>query len=228
MLSNTGKTGAADAKARTSRSDSAAFTGGRPPPSKRAIGRRRWLIGLSKRLLPVAAVVLLTVVALWPQLNEEADKARLAYRRDSLITASGQLTDARYHGLDGNGQPYTVTAATARQVGPDRIDLTTPKADLSMNSGAWLIGQGNSGVFLQKSEQLDLSGDVSLYRDDGTILSTDSADLDVRDGAATSSERTHIEGPFGTLDAQGFTLTDHGAVIRFAGPGRMVLNGREQ
>jgi hypothetical protein len=36
---------------------------------------------------------------------------------------------------------------------------------------------------------------------------------------------THAEGPFGTLDAQGFTATDGGTVIHFAGPGRLLLNG---
>jgi lipopolysaccharide export system protein LptC len=38
----------------------------------------------------------------------------------------------------------------------------------------------------------------------------------------------HAEGPFGTLDAQGFALTDKGSVIQFTGPGRLVLNGRNQ
>jgi lipopolysaccharide export system protein LptC len=217
-----------NAQARPSRAGSTAFTGGRLPPTLAAIARRRWLVALGKRLLPVAAVALLAAMALWPELGGEADKARLAYRRDTLTTASGQLTNARYHGLDQHGEPYTVTAASARQVGPDRIDLTTPKADLSMSSGTWVIGQGNAGVFLQKSEQLDLSGEVTLYRDDGTTLTTDAAALDVKAGAAAGAERTHAEGPFGTLDAQGFTLTDHGAVIRFAGPARMVLNGRGQ
>ena len=41
----------------------------------------------------------------------------------------------------------------------------------------------------------------------------------------TSSDRTHAEGPFGTLDAQGFVLVDKGAVIQFQGPAHMVLNG---
>ncbi len=34
----------------------------------------------------------------------------------------------------------------------------------------------------------------------------------------------HAEGPFGTLDAQGFTLTDKGSAIQFFGPGHLVLN----
>jgi len=66
---------------------------------------------------------------------------------------------------------------------------------------------------------------VTLYRDDGTTVTTDSASLDLKNGAAASSEPTHAEGPFGTLDAQGFTLTDKGTAIQFTGPARLVLNG---
>jgi hypothetical protein len=38
---------------------------------------------------------------------------------------------------------------------------------------------------------------------------------------------THAEGPFGVLDAQGFTLVDKGAAIQFHGPAKLTLNGRE-
>jgi lipopolysaccharide export system protein LptC len=153
------------------------------------------------------------------------DQARAAYRDTRLMPENGQLTQARYHGVNQHGEPYTITAGTARQIGPERIDMTEPKADLNQASGNWLMGEGRTGVYMQKAGQLDLSGDVTLYRDDGTTLVTDSATLDTRAGAAASAELTHVEGPFGTLDAQGFTATDGGAVIHFTGPGRLVLNG---
>ena len=51
---------------------------------------------------------------------------------------------------------------------------------------------------------------MTLYRDDGTTMVTASASIDLKPGAAAGGEPTHAEGPFGTLDAQGFTLTDKG------------------
>ena len=85
--------------------------------------------------------------------------------------------------------------------------------------------QSKHGVFLQHTNQLDLSHDVTLYRDDGTTMTTASASVDLKNGAAASAEPTHAEGPFGTLDAQGFTVTDKGAAIQFTGPAHLVLNG---
>jgi lipopolysaccharide export system protein LptC len=135
------------------------------------------------------------------------------------------LTDARYRGVDDQGRPYTLTAATAQQDGPDRVILTTPKGDITLSNGTWLMVQSKDGVFLQHSGQLDLSHEVTLYRDDGTTLVTASASIDLKNGAAASSDPTHAEGPFGTLDAQGFTVTDKGAAVQFAGPAHLVLNG---
>jgi lipopolysaccharide export system protein LptC len=194
-------------------------------PSARAIARRRWMIGLTKWLLPLVALALLASVALWPEIDRNINEARVTFRRTLSIPESGQLTDARYHGVDNNGRPYTVTASTAKQAGPERIDLTAPIGDVSLESGSWLMVKSRYGVYLQGTQQLDLSGDVTLYRDDGTTLLTDSAAVDLKAGAAAGATMTHVEGPFGTLDAQGFTATDNGTIIRFTGPGRLVLNG---
>jgi lipopolysaccharide export system protein LptC len=49
--------------------------------------------------------------------------------------------------------------------------------------------------------------------------------MNLKLGAGDSDQYTHAEGPFGTLDAQGFTLVDKGAVIQFHGPARLVMNG---
>ena len=80
---------------------------------------------------------------------------------------------------------------------------------------------------VQQDNALDLSGDVMLYRDDGTTLYTESAAIDLKQGAAAGSEPVHAEGPFGRLDAKGFALTDKGEEIQFAGPAQLLLNGSQ-
>lgn len=194
-------------------------------PSAGAIAQRRWVVGLAKRTLPVLALALLTTVALWPEIAQQTDRARLVYRRGSIVPESGVLTAPRYRGEDDNHQGYTLTATSARQIGADRIDFVAPVGDIALSGGAWLQVQSAAGTYMQKAAQLDLSGDVVLYRDDGTTLVTDAATLDLHDGAAAGAALTHVEGPFGTLDAQGFTITERGRLAQFHGPARLVLNG---
>jgi lipopolysaccharide export system protein LptC len=200
----------------------------REPLTAGRLARRRWAITLTKFLLPAAALALLTTVALWPEMKRASEQARLAMGRVAAEVQTGQLLDARYHGVDDKGRPFTVTAATARQIDPDRIDLTIPKSDITMENGTWLMLNAKKGTFMQHANQLDLSHDVTLYRDDGTTLVTASASIDLKNGAAAGSEPVHAEGPFGTLDAEGgFTVVDKGAAIQFAGPAHVVLNGSE-
>ena len=193
-------------------------------PSAR-IARRRLSVGFAKRVLPVVALALLSVVALWPEIKHD-DKSRFSFRVGGVVPESGQLTDVRYSGVDDRNRPYTMTASAAHQVSADRINLVDPKGDISLESGSWLMLQSRNGVYAQHSGQLDLWGDVVLYRDDGLTILTDTATVDLKAGAATSADKVHAEGPFGTLDAQGFAVTDRGDVVQFTGPGRLVLNER--
>lgn len=199
----------------------------KPPPTAASIARRRFLVGAAKSVLPLVALVLLASVALWPEYSRWATEARLRAARLGLELRTGQLTDPIYHGVDERGRPYTITATAARQVSPERVDVRDPKGDITMEGGRWLMARSLKGTYLQHLGSLDLSGDVQLYRDDGTVMQTDTATLDLKYGAVSSADRVHAEGPFGTLDAQGFAVLDRGAVVQFTGPGRLVLNGKQ-
>lgn len=195
-------------------------------PTAGSLARRRWTVRWTKRLLPVLAVALLSSLALWPELHRQTDQERIAFRRMGISDTGGaRLVDARYRGVDEKNEPYTVTAAVATQAGPDRVNLQDPKGDVTAQDGTWFMVRSKTGVFMQHINQLDLSGDVVLYRQDGTTLASDTATLDLKAGVAASSHQTHAEGPFGQLDAQGFALVDKGAVVQFTGPARLVLNG---
>ena len=193
--------------------------------SARAIGRRRWVIGLAKRALPVAALGLLSLVALWPEIVQQTDRASLFLRQGGIVPDSGILTAPRYRGEDESRQAYTLTATAAQQLGPERIDLRRPIGDIHLNGGGWLQVNAAAGTYMQKAGQLDLSGEVVLYRDDGTMMVTEAVTLDLRESVAVSGMKVRVEGPFGTIDAQGFTVTERGRVVQFTGPARLVLNG---
>ncbi len=200
----------------------------RRAPTASRIARRRVMLTLTKWLLPLGALLLLASVALWPEIARVKDQGRIAFRRAfSVEPDSGRMREPRYRGVDERGRPYTITADSALQSGPLRIDLVEPKGDLVPEGGGWVMVEAREGVFIQHAGQLDLSHDVVLYRDDGTVMRTQSAAVDVKQGAAASDDMTHAEGPFGVLDAQGFTLTDKGAAIQFHGPARLVLNERK-
>jgi lipopolysaccharide export system protein LptC len=170
-------------------------------------------------------LALLLSIAVWPELDRATEKARAVVYGLGAMVEGARLRNAHYNGVDERNRPYTVTAATGTQRGDDRIDLTDPNADMTMENGAWINVRSKQGVYMRKAGQLDLSDDVVLYRDDGTTMTTQSATVDMKSGAASGAEKTHVEGPFGTLDAIGFITLDKGAAIQFSGPVQVLMNG---
>ncbi len=198
----------------------------RPAPTKRDLKGRRLTVLWGKRLLPVLALLLLGSVALWPELANLFDPRRIAYRHGGLSAdlEAGKLLNIRYHGIDTHGRPYTVTADQATQAGAERVNLVQPKGDVVSENGSWTYTESRQGVYIQHAGLLDMSGDVALYRDSGVVLHTQSVAMDLKVGAASGGQPTHAEGPFGTLDSQGFALVDKGDVIQFDGKSRLILN----
>ena len=197
----------------------------RVPPTPRRLAQRRFMVTSTKWLLPLLALALLSLVALWPEMMRVQQEGRIAFRRVfGTVTDSATVIQPRYHGMDGRGRPYTLTADRAAQAGPERINLVNPKGDVALPGNDWMMVQGKAGVFMQHSNQLDLSGNVQLYRDDGVTMRSYAATVDMKAGAAASGNQTHAEGPFGQLDAQGFTLLGKGSAIQFQGPARLILN----
>jgi lipopolysaccharide export system protein LptC len=195
----------------------------RRPPTPRGLLRRRIAINVTKFVLPVVALALLATIALWPEFDRATNEARIALRRLGGVDGA-EVIDAHYHGVDDQGRPYTLTAATATQLGPEKFALTEPDGDMTLQNGTWLQMKSRQGMFIEHVNQLDMWKDVVLYRDDGTTMYTQSMSMDLKNGAAAGAKPVHAEGPFGQLDAQGFALVDKGNVVQFTGPARLVLN----
>jgi lipopolysaccharide export system protein LptC len=200
-----------------------------PPPGQVAdsgeeLARRRRAVRVAKYVLPVAALALLSSVALWPEISRTIERGRTALQRMAAVQVGGVMKLPRYRGFDTQNQPYMVTADTAERVGESRYNLVNPRGDITLRNGTWVQVQSKRGIYIQKADQLDLTRDVVLYKQDGTTLTSEVATVDMKSGTVTSSDYTHAEGPFGTLDAEGFTLLDKGGLVQFHGPAKLVLN----
>ncbi len=199
---------------------------GRKMPSASALSRRRFFVSLFKRLLPLGALLLLSLVILWPEISRHnAERVTYHVSIGGNAADQGSMTTAHYEGIGDSGRPYTMTANKAVQTDADTVVLTKPAGDMTMSNGSWLMVQSRHGVYHAKVQHLDLSNHVVLYRDDGTTVRTSKALVDLKAATASGHEVVNADGPFGTLDAQGFSITDRGTRLHFTGPAKLVLDG---
>ena len=194
----------------------------------RSVAQYSRFVGIMKILLPSAAGFLLLLIVVLPQFRQQDDRFRIGMNLiEESATDTLNMTNARYYGTDDKGQPYSVTAANVRERPNDdpAVDLTAPQADISLTDGSWLSISAHTGVYNRDEQLLNLDGNVSLYQDQGNEFHTGSARVDLDKGEAVGNDAVNSHGPFGSLEAAGFTMSETGKVVYFVGPAHLVLNG---
>ena len=136
------------------------------------------------------------------------------------------MTDPHFMGTDSRNRPFTVTAERAVQDLTDDqlILLAQPKADMTLEDGAWVALQAKQGSYRRDAETLQLAGGVDLFHDQGYEIHTPSAAIDLNSGTAEGHEPVAAQGPFGELTAEGFRVVEQGAVVEFTGKSRLLLD----
>lgn len=188
-------------------------------------------VSMMKFLLPTAAAVVILLVVLWPHLATDDLRFRLGFAAVKLgISDEPSMVNPRYVGADKENQPYSVTADLARKLsgglsvkGVETLELEMPKADLMMKDGTWIVLTAENGVFARARQTLDLKGAVNLYHDSGYEFRTDVAEIDLTTGSASGTAPIEGQGPFGHLQAEGFSLVDRGKTIYFTGKSKLTL-----
>ncbi|MFH5925157.1 LPS export ABC transporter periplasmic protein LptC [Roseomonas xinghualingensis] len=192
-----------------------------------SIRRRRVMVRLLKVLLPLGALGLLATIVLWPEFEQAGESARLSFRRLSRVTPEAvRVVEPRYQGTDETGRPFNVTASLASQQGTANVvDLEEPRGDLTQGNGSWVLVESRTGRFDRDASILDLRDDVTIWQDDGTLIETQEARVDVKGGNAEGDRPIAAQGSFGTVTGEGFRLRDRGAVVVFTGHARAMLEG---
>lgn len=183
-------------------------------------------VQLTKLILATVALVLIALVVIWPQLRSRDNVLPIGIAPTSREDAESlHMVNPRYTGLDQNNLPYEVTADLASQESAksESITLDNPKADMTMKDGTWVALSANSGLYGQKSQLLDLSGDVNLFHDSGYEFTSKSATINLSTGAGHGNDPTVGHGPAGEIEGEGFSFTDKGKTIIFTGKSRLVL-----
>jgi lipopolysaccharide export system protein LptC len=181
-------------------------------------------------LLPAIAVGLLMVAAAWPQLRSDDERLRIEFAAVGPQGGSKpQVLNPRLLGVDELRRPFQVTADVGSRLGGggevEIYQLDQPKADIVLEDGSWVALTATDGVYDRDTEMLYLTGAVNLFHDSGYEFNTAAARVNLNDRSAEGDQAVHGQGPFGTVDAEGFRVVNNGDVIFFSGKARMTILG---
>lgn len=184
-------------------------------------------------LLPLAALLIIAVLMIWPKIEVEISERRLAPSKldqASLRQAATQnrLLNANFSSVDSKGRPFTLnsTEAVQQKDNPDNIELTSPRGSIRLDDSDSMTAQANTGLFAQAAQHLTLNDDVVLTRSDGTVMNTQKLFVDLKNNESHTDMPVTVDGPQGHLTAQGMSVKNGGAVTVFPGPAKLILNSK--
>jgi lipopolysaccharide export system protein LptC len=192
-----------------------------------ALKNRSRMVERLKYTLPGIALVALLILIGWPQVQKWAYVQQPTLAQTTLLPKTNNTaTRPEYKSTDEKNQPFTITADHGVETSLDEIDLTNPKMEMQLKSGGVVTLTSHSGKLNKLTNQMHLSGLVTLTHSQGYLLQTAQAWIDCNRGSAHGNSPIWGNGPAGSIEAKGFRLADQGTRVSFIGGTQLLLSSK--
>ena len=197
-----------------------------PRETLSTIRRYSIFVAVMKRALPTAALALGVAVLVYTLQPRDANQMALTFEKMGKVENDLAMVMPRLTGVDDDGFPFVVTAASAVQEsrGSDVVRLEDVTADITLSEGKLHV-EAARGVVDTRQHLLDVSGGIRLTSDDGYDARTPAAKADLKAGTVRGENGIEATGAFGRITADRFTMNRTTRQLRFSGNVRMLLNG---
>lgn len=177
-----------------------------------------------KSLLWLLAIGIVALV-IWIASNNNSDNGgRMVFTNTpKMEELQNIMVKPRYQGVDVRDNPYTIEAESGIQKDKDSVALTKITADTTSQGGDWVALKSGAGVINMSTKQMELTDGVELFYEGGYQFRTDHAHVDIAKGTAQGDSHIEGQGTSGTIEADSFSILEHGSIINFNGSVRMLL-----
>jgi lipopolysaccharide export system protein LptC len=182
-------------------------------------------VTLMRRALPLAAVAILALVALYAFFPRHSERYSLSYQKTGVVVGDLAMKKPRLSGTDDKGNPYLITADLAVQdkKNAHRATLINVAADLQYGGNRWASASAGKGVVDLDAKTLELADAISIYTDSGYELHTRSAYADLASSVISGREKVEGHGPLGSMTADSFRIDRNRRHVTLQGNVRMKL-----
>ncbi len=183
------------------------------------------IVKMLKMSLPSFSIVLVGLVLLWNQIIRETDLFTIGFSSEVDFNAKKVvITNTKMIGNDKKHQPYNITAKLIAETKPGShiLKLTKPRAELKLNSGAWVNFDAPTGLFNQNTENLSFNDDVIIIHSAGYNIDTKEFSYNIKDAYAENHSPISASGAIGDIKAESFTYNGKEDVLTFHG--KTIIN----
>lgn len=187
-------------------------------------GRYSSMVAVLRRVLPLAVLVVLGALVVWPMLREKDLGEAVKEAVPNVV-----VENLRLSGTDKEDRQYLLTAKRASQAISMNglVDLEQVRGDIALKDDGWLAGTANLGRYDQKSKKLWLGGGIQMFHDGGYTFSAEEAQIDLGASSAWSEKPVTITWGGGIITGSGFRVLDAGNTVVIEGKSRLFLKGAQ-
>ena len=182
-------------------------------------------VQVMKRALPIAAAIIAAGVLAFALQPGEASRFAMTFSEVGKLEGDLSMSHLRLTGADDSGQPFVVTAQSAVQdkAHSKRALLNKVEADITLKDGTWINVVSDKGAVDSEKHTLDLAGNIGIYSDNGYEAHSPTAQVDLKTGIVHGSQQVNVQGPLGTLTADGFEIHRETKKLFFKGNVKSVF-----
>lgn len=179
--------------------------------------------------LPAVVAIVIGGFSLWTWLNPmRLLLNKLPENIGDLVISGTKITmeKPRLTGFTSDARPYELTAKAAAQdlTRPDIVELRELHGKFQMQDNSTTEVTAPTGIYNSKKETLTLGKGTLVVFSNGYRVKLDEAVVDIRTSGLTTTNPVEVEMLQGTLNAKELRILESGALLRFEGGVRMMLN----
>ena len=183
-------------------------------------------VALAKVLLPLAALMILSVLFLFARRTEP--EAEIPYVE--ALAEEPRIVGPSYAGVAENGAVIALKAREIRPLGDGVYTATGLRGDVTMADGRRVELQAGGAEFDEPGQVARLTGLSRVVTSDGYRIETRGGEADLSAGVITVPGALEVRAPFGALTAGGLRLEDaeSGAGLVFTGGVRLLYDPQDR
>lgn len=183
-------------------------------------------------LLPIAIVVVLLSIFLWPKFENMFNKINNPKNMSKVLKENPHLENRVIHpkldSIDKKGRPFLIEAEYATNLNENKSEFHKPTGYIKLDDGSTMSFNGDRGFYSKQEEMIELIDNVNIKTDKGYDLKTSYMKLYPKENIAEGDKTIHGVGPSGEIiEAEGFKITNKGDIIEFLGQTKITLPGTQ-
>lgn len=165
-------------------------------------GRQDRIVGVARVALPMAAGVLVALLAMAPLTSGSDVSFLLDKNKVDVATERMRVEAAEYRGQDDKGQPFSLTArdAVQRSSADTTVRMNDLAATLKLSDGPASL-RADKGRYDPAAEQVAIDGPLLFSAADGYSLATRDVTVDLKTRTMGSGGRVEGKMPLGAFSA---------------------------